>query len=235
MGSPAFPAPQPLQTHQSHGHRVALTRATASGAHRAAGAPGSWTPCPSPARRPGASPGTCAHVSSRPAVPHNCLRSGHRAAQPAGRAHGRAQPHAPPLRAPWRAAAGTRRRRRARWTREVAAALVGSGRPPRRSPRPVRAGAAQVSGRAGPRDPAAPALRSAPPQAAPLARGPLSLSAPPGLIAPRQAPSAPPGNFGGPLPMLGSPCSSPGAPRSREAGGLLSGAVGTPGGMRPLP
>lgn len=33
---------------------VALTRATASGAHRAAGAPGSWTPCPSPARRPGA-------------------------------------------------------------------------------------------------------------------------------------------------------------------------------------
>lgn len=224
MRSPVFPAPQPLQAHQSHGHR---------GERQALPGPGRPALPPPAALAP--SPGTCAHVSSRPAAPHTCLRSGHRAPQPTGRAHVRAQSHAPPHRAPWRAAAGTRRRRRARWTREVAAALVGSGRPPRRSLRPVRGGAAQVSGRAGPRDPAAPALRSPPPRAPTLARGPLSLSAPPGLIAPRQAPSAPPGNFEGPLPVLGSPCSSAGAPRIREADGLLSGAVGTPGGMRPLP
>lgn len=109
------------------------------------------------------------HLRARVLAPRSPahLRPGSRAPQPTGRAHGRAQPVAP-----GRAAAGTRRRGRARRTREAAAEVVrvGSGRPPRRSPRRVRGGAAQVSGRAGPGYPFPPAprsLRSRPPPSSP--------------------------------------------------------------------
>lgn len=221
MGSRALPAPQPLQVHKGPGPQA--------GVHRAAHAARAWTPCPRP-------PPWRASRHLRARVLASCspahLRLGRRAPQPAGRAHGGAQ-----SREPRRAAAGTRRWGRARRTREaaVAAAPVGSGRPPRRSPRRVYGRAAQVSVRAGPGDPAPPARHS--PHARPPSSpgGPLFLSASPGCVAPHQAPSAPPGNFGGPVAMLRSPCPFPGRRGARSLVIVSLETVGTPGGMRSPP
>lgn len=182
---------------QSPGPAGPQTGAHAGGCAQTARAP---RPAPGPARRPGARPRTCAHVAPR--APHTC---GPGAAHPAsGR---RARPGAAPRAPAPRAGEGGRARAAGARTaaREEAAAVarVGSGRPPRRSPRRVRGGAAQVSGRGGrrPRSARAPQPPPAPlssPRGARPAHPSWGHGSPPG-------PQRSPWKLWGPLPTLGSP------------------------------
>lgn len=158
-------------------------------------------------------------------------------------------PRAPPPGAPRRPAGGCARRRRARRSpgggggSGCSCRLRAAPAPqPAPCPRRSRPGEWPSRGPAwgAPAGLGTPHLHPAPlPPEAPNPRphpqpGEIAPRTPPGRIAPCQAPDAPPGNFGGELPTLGSPRPSPGAPRSAKPGGHLPGAVGTLGGCAPL-